>query len=105
MEAAAVWKKMMEAEKVKAAVAVADNKKRKREDNKAKAAAAAAAKKVSDRAEKYRTAMEKLPESATDDSMEGKVTNVIVKCWLFIKDYNNDDGDYSPVKEMVRYLC
>ena len=63
------------------------------------------AKKVSNRAEKIATALAKEAESAKENSWEVNLINAIVKCSLFIKDYNNDDEDYSPVKEMVRYLC
>ena len=84
-------------------VAVTDNNKRKREDNNPKAEKEA--KKLSDRAKKIATALAKEDESFQDNSWELNQMNAIVKCSLFIKDYNNDDEDDSRAKEMVRYLC
>ena len=83
-------------------VAATDNNKRKREDNNTKAEKEA--KKLSDRAKKIATALAKEDESFQDNSWELNQMNAIVKCSLFIKDYNNCDVS-SSVKEMVRYLC
>ena len=84
-------------------VRATDNNKRKREDNNPKAEKEA--KKLSDRAKKIATALAKEDESFQDNSWELNQMNAVVKCSLFIKDYNNDDEDDSRVKEMVRYLC